>query len=192
MTDTNKTVHAYHPQTGEYLGPTMADPSPLQPGVWLLPAYSTEQQPPVTAERQAAIFSNGSWSILPDWRAVKLWSTDTAQPVQARLGDTPDSLRATLLEPCEFPAWDGKGWAINKSAQAAALAQKTNAELKQRLADAYAARRPLEDAESLGIASAAELDKLAAWKRYCVELSRLPDLAMWPRLVETDWPKQPA
>jgi hypothetical protein len=50
----------------------------------------------------------------------------------------------------------------------------------------------LEDAESLGIASAAELDKLAAWKRYCVELSRLPDLAMWPRLVETDWPKQPA
>jgi hypothetical protein len=65
-------------------------------------------------------------------------------------------------------------------------------ELKQRLADAYAARRPLEDAESLGIASAAELDKLAAWKRYCVELSRLPDLAMWPRLVETDWPKQPA
>lgn len=192
MQDNNKTVYAYHPQTGEYQGPTAADPSPLQPGVWLLPAYSTELQPPVTAERQAAVFSNGSWSIMPDWRAVKLWSVQTAQPVQAKLGDTPDSLRATLLQPCEFPAWDGKGWSINKTAQAAALAQKTAAELKQRLADAYAARRPLEDAESLGIASAAELDKLAAWKRYCVELSRLPDLAMWPRLVETDWPKQPA
>ncbi|OQS45635.1 tail fiber assembly protein [Chromobacterium violaceum] len=192
MQDNNKTVYAYHPQTGEYQGPTAADPSPLQPGVWLLPAYSTELQPPVAAERQTAVFRDGGWTLSPDWRAVKLWSVDTAQPVQARLGDTPDSLRATLLQPCEFPTWDGKGWSINKTAQSAALAQKTAAELKQRLADAYAARRPLEDAESIGIATADELQKLAAWKRYCVDLSRLPDLAMWPRLVDADWPKQPA
>ncbi len=103
MQDNNKTVYAYHPQTGEYQGPTAADPSPLQPGVWLLPAHSTELQPPAAAERQTAVFRDGGWTLSPDWRAVKLWSTDTAQPVQARLGDTPDSLRATLLQPCEFP-----------------------------------------------------------------------------------------
>ncbi|MEO3956453.1 tail fiber assembly protein [Chromobacterium piscinae] len=188
----NKTVYDYHPQTGEYQGPIAASPSPLEPGIWLLPAHSTELQPPVAAERQTAVFRDGGWTVTPDWRAVKLWSVDTALPVQARLGDTPESLRATLLQPCDFPVWDGKSWAINKTAQSAALAQKTSAELKQRLADAYAARRPLEDAESIGIATADELQKLAAWKRYCVDLSRLPDLAMWPRLVDADWPKQPA
>ncbi|POZ63573.1 tail fiber assembly protein [Chromobacterium alticapitis] len=188
----NKTVYDYHPQTGEYQGPIAATPSPLEPGVWLLPAHSTELQPPATSERQIAVFHDGNWSVAQDWRNVKLWSIDTAQRVQARLGDTPDSLRATLLEPCEFPAWDGKGWMVNKTAQAAALMAQTAAELKRRLADAYAARRPLEDAESLGIASSAELDKLAAWKRYCVDLARLPDQALWPKLVDADWPRQPA
>ncbi|UGA39902.1 tail fiber assembly protein [Chromobacterium haemolyticum] len=74
----------------------------------------------------------------------------------------------------------------------AALAAQTQAQLKQRMAEAYASRRPLEDAAEIGMATEAELARLLGWKRYCVELSRLPELAMWPRLVEADWPKQPA
>lgn len=41
-----KTVYAYHPETGVFLGTTEADESPLEPGVFLLPAFSTEQKPP--------------------------------------------------------------------------------------------------------------------------------------------------
>ncbi|WP_052262870.1 tail fiber assembly protein [Chromobacterium violaceum] len=185
-----KTVYAYNPFTGEFLGETSAERSPLDiDEVWLLPAHSTELKPPETIERQAVVFRDGGWTVTPDWRAVKLWSIDTAQPVVASLGDTPDSLRATSLPPCEFPAWNGKGWIVNSTAQAAAQAEKINAQLKQRLAEAYVARRPLEDAESIGIATGDELERLTAWKRYCVMLSRVPQQPGFPSKIA--WPALP-
>ncbi|MFB9160247.1 tail fiber assembly protein [Chromobacterium violaceum] len=185
-----KTVYAYSPFTGEFFGETSAERSPLDiDEVWLLPAHSTELQPPPAAERQTAIFHDGSWALSPDWRAVKLWSIDTAQPIQARLGDKPESLRATPLPPCEFPSWNGKGWGVNKTAQAAALMEQANQELQRRLAAAYLARRPIEDAVELDIATQAELTKLMEWKRYCVLLSRMPQQPEWPAV--TDWPMPP-
>ena len=39
-------VYSYNWATGEYIGETEADASPLEPGVWLIPAYATEKAPP--------------------------------------------------------------------------------------------------------------------------------------------------
>ncbi|PTU67311.1 hypothetical protein DB032_21470 [Chromobacterium sp. Panama] len=189
---TQKTVYAYHPKTGEYLGTTMADLSPLDvEETWLIPANATEQQPPQAGDRQAAVYRDGGWLLVVDFRALKLWSKASAQPVTAQIGDTPDSLQATELEPPPFAVWNKKAWKVDTDAQRAALTAQAQQELQQRLAAAYAQRRPLEDAQELGLATTQEQGLLTAWKRYCVELSRLPQQAAWPQLGKADWPAAP-
>ena len=188
-----KTVYAYHPESGEYLGTTMADLSPLDiEETWLIPANATEQQPPQAENRQAAVYRDGGWLLAEDFRALKLWSKASAQPVTAQIGDTPDSLQATEFEPPAFAVWNKKAWKVDADAQRAALTAQAQQELQQRLTIAYAQRRPLEDAQELGLATAQEQGLLTAWKRYCVELSRLQQLTAWPQLAETDWPAAPA
>jgi hypothetical protein len=39
-------VYSYNWATGEYIGETEADFSPLEPGEWLIPAYATPKAPP--------------------------------------------------------------------------------------------------------------------------------------------------
>ncbi|AXE33994.1 tail fiber assembly protein [Chromobacterium phragmitis] len=190
MTDT-KTVYSYHPQTGEYLGVTIADRSPLDiEEVWLLPAHSTELQPPETDKHEAAVFKGASWAIAVDWRAVKLWSVDTMQPVQARLGDTPESLKATEQPPPPFGLWRAGRWVVDEVAQRAAVVALTGAEIAARRALADAAVVPLQDATDLGIATSAETALLTAWRRYRVELSRVPAQQGYPS--DINWPQKPA
>jgi hypothetical protein len=58
-------VYSYDPITGEYLGATTADSDPLSPGEYLLPAFSTDVQPPVPAEGHRAIWQSGVWTEVP-------------------------------------------------------------------------------------------------------------------------------
>lgn len=58
-------IHNYHPVTAEYLGPGIADESPLEPGEFLIPAHATTSTPP---EEQAGFvrrFVNGAWGYSP-------------------------------------------------------------------------------------------------------------------------------
>ncbi|MDF0606614.1 tail fiber assembly protein [Neisseriaceae bacterium TC5R-5] len=188
---TTKTVYTYHAETGEFMGDTLADRSPLDKEVvWLMPIYSTEQAPPSTGEQQVAAFQNGEWSVQADWRGVPLWSKQTAQLVQARWGDTPESLQATTIAPPpEFAVWQGKKWGINTNAQAQAQQAEVESELARRRAVADAAITPLQDAVDLGMATEQELQFLQSWKRYRVELSRVPQQAEYPQNVI--WPEIP-
>jgi len=54
-------VYHYHPETLEYIGPGTADPSPLQPGAWLIPAYATAIDPPVPVGGKVRRFVEGLW-----------------------------------------------------------------------------------------------------------------------------------
>ncbi|MGD1823700.1 Tail fiber assembly protein [Chromobacterium violaceum] len=187
-----KTVYSYHPQTGEYLGIALADRSPLDAGeVWLIPAFATEKQPPVAGERKTAVFRDGVWLIADDWRAVPLWRRVDALPVQAGIGDTPSSLDATQLAPPPFAVWKTNAWVVDQNAERAAMMASAQQLLQQKLATAYQARRPLEDAVELGIANTAEQALLTDWKRYCVELVRVTQSPKWPVLNNTDWPTEP-
>lgn len=48
---------------GVYLGPTEADPSPLEPGVWLIPGGCVEVEPPMIPPGHVAVWDGGAWSI---------------------------------------------------------------------------------------------------------------------------------
>ena len=51
---------------GIYVGPVLADESPLEPGAWLIPAGCIETPPPETEVGYVAIWHSGAWMIMPD------------------------------------------------------------------------------------------------------------------------------
>ncbi|MFZ2155663.1 MAG: hypothetical protein WAV72_06025 [Bradyrhizobium sp.] len=57
----------YDHKTGALLGRSAADPSPEEPGAWLIPAYATTIRPPSVPEGCVAIF-NGGLSAVGEWR----------------------------------------------------------------------------------------------------------------------------
>lgn len=58
-------IHHYHPESGAYLGPGLADESPLEPGVFLIPAHATEIAPPAPEDGFVLRFVNASWGYSP-------------------------------------------------------------------------------------------------------------------------------
>jgi hypothetical protein len=55
---------------GLYQGESDANPSPLEPGKWLVPAYATLDKPPTPGAGQIAKFQNGAWSLVEDPNAI--------------------------------------------------------------------------------------------------------------------------
>lgn len=62
-------IYHYHPTSGDYLGTGAADESPLEPGVYLIPAHATENPPPEYDQTtQSCRFFDGDWivDVIPD------------------------------------------------------------------------------------------------------------------------------
>ena len=55
-------VH-FHPETGIYVGPGTADESPLEPGVFLIPAHSTTVAPPAAPPGQQRRWTGAAWVL---------------------------------------------------------------------------------------------------------------------------------
>ncbi len=108
----SQTIHYYHPEHGAYLGPGVAEASPLEPGVVLLPAHATLQPPPATAAREVAQWHDGAWRVVPDWRGVPLTRTADGSATQIdRPGVAPADVGATE-QPRPSPAhvWRDGAW----------------------------------------------------------------------------------
>lgn len=175
-----------HPVTREFLGASEADPSPLEPDVWLYPAHSCALAPPVVEDGYAAVIAlNGAvWQQVVDLRGKTAYSTATREPkVWTELGELPDGW--TLLVPAsEFDVWSETGWIIDEAARDESL--RLAAIRKQGLLIQYATNRiaPLQDAVQMSVATEDEEAALSEWKTYRIELNRL-DLsvnapAVWP------------
>lgn len=186
-------IYHYHPDTTAYLGTSLADESPLEPGVFLIPAHATPEAPPAVAAHRVACFAGGIWSVVPDWRAVPLWSTTTREPVSAILGETPETLGATPLEPVgEHLRWDAASqrWQEDTAAVQAAARRQADSQLASRLETAHTQIAILQDAVDLAMATPAETEALTHWKAYRVLLARVASQAEYPMRI--DWPAIPA
>lgn len=99
----------YHPITGELLGSSVADPNPVEPGEWIVPAHATPMAPPERQDGHAVVFAGSSWANLPDHRGETWWVADatdnTAPHVVAAIGDPAEfDPPLTGIEPPAPPA----------------------------------------------------------------------------------------
>lgn len=56
-------VYCFNPTTKVYTGSTWADESPLEPGVFLIPAHSTATPPPAAPQGLQAVWDGDSWEL---------------------------------------------------------------------------------------------------------------------------------
>ena len=94
-------IYHYHSEHNYFMSEDVADPSPLEPGVWLIPANATSIEPPSTNDGEVAIFDGTSWSVVEDKRGV-YYSILTQEVLENYnpLETPPDSTRET---PPEIP-----------------------------------------------------------------------------------------
>lgn len=108
-----KTVYNYDPDTGEYLGTETAYESPQEPGVYLMPAHSTETAPPETGEHQAAVYSDGAWTLVEDHRGEVWYDTATQERHEIKVLDEAIPETWTRSEPTDREAiWNGVAWKV--------------------------------------------------------------------------------
>jgi len=58
-----KNAYSFHPETGTFIGIDFAQESPLEPGVFLLPAGATFVEPPQVAEGKQATWDGKAWAV---------------------------------------------------------------------------------------------------------------------------------
>ena len=85
----SKEVFAYSPSTGEFYGVVEADESPLEPGIgkYVIPAHATEMAPPAVGQNEVAVFSDGAWSVLADYRGSVYYTTDGVKHTVETIGE---------------------------------------------------------------------------------------------------------
>lgn len=87
-------VHHIHPETGELLGTSQANPSPLEPGVWLTPAHATQTPPPPEQSGAVRVFSSGAWQHDAELHQTRHKAAEDAQ--QAREDSNAQLMQQTL------------------------------------------------------------------------------------------------
>ncbi|WP_313301041.1 tail fiber assembly protein [Pseudomonas sp.] len=180
-----------HRETGEYLCVSQADPSPLEPGVWLFPAFSHRVAPPQVREHFASILDLESqeWRWARDHRGATVYSTDDGTPRRwEHLGELPDGY-TTKAPTSAFDHWVVDQWVTHEVLRAKAARQVAYS--RQALSDQYALARisTLHNATDLGVATEADNSALEAWKLYRVELNRLSIASLAPN--DLRWPSSP-
>lgn len=94
---------------GLYLGPTEADPCPLEDGVWLIPGGCVEVAPPAIPDGKAAHWDGEHWHLIDCLLGLTAYNTATGEPMQIdRLGALP--LGYTLKVPGPHQVWRNGEW----------------------------------------------------------------------------------
>lgn len=163
-------IYLTNPFTGEYAGTDYADPDPLVPGNWPLPAGAYFDAPPEIEEGHACVRVADEWVVKPDLRGTVYWDAEGNQFQIAGLGVLlPEG--ALLVAPPPTPA-----------VLAVAARSRRDGELL-----AVSARLSvLGYAVELQLATPAELEEANLLKYYSVLLSRIEAQPGFPEAIE--WP----
>jgi hypothetical protein len=92
-------IFNYNPITHEFTGSGVADPDPLEPGKFLVPAYATTDPIPATGENQTAVRVRQAWQVLADHRGLHYWLADGSDHYISAIGDEPPANALTTEPP---------------------------------------------------------------------------------------------
>ncbi len=176
----SQTIYNYDPQTRVFTGASQTDESPLEPGVYLIPAHATTDAVPQAQEGQLARWrvDDRMWEVIPDVRGT--WYGADGQAVQ--IDDLDADVSALTREaPPDATYKLVKGqWQQCPDKVAAAKKAAMDAEVAAGMAEANRQIAVLQDAVDLDIAMPEEEAALKNWKRYRVLLARAQSDAKYP------------
>lgn len=110
-------VYNYHPEYKYLIGSEDAFESPLEPGVFLIPAHATDIEPPSCGKDEIQVFNETFWEIIKDKRGV-YYSTENQELVE-NYNPLEFPLNATKEKPPEVPKdykleWNNK-WILKEN-----------------------------------------------------------------------------
>lgn len=106
-------VYHFHPGTGVLTGIGSADPSPKEPGVWIVPANATRETPPEVPAGHVAVRDGNAWTVAEDHRGEVHW-INGKQVMIDEIGPLPDGVSEEPPEAGEDQqtVWQDGAWAI--------------------------------------------------------------------------------
>lgn len=181
-------IHNYHPGTRIYTGASQADESPLEPGVYLIPAYATTAEPPKLQDGHVARYrpNDGLWEAVPDVRGT--WYSSDGKAVEIDDLDADVSSLTREAPPDGTCVLVGGKWKPCPNKVAAVKKAATDAEVAAGMTEANRQIAVLQDAVDLDMATAEEETLLKSWKKYRVLLTRAQSNEQYP---DVTLPKRP-
>jgi hypothetical protein len=92
----------YDPTTGELLGASAADPDPMAPDAWIIPAHATTTAPAASQPGFAETFNGSAWASVADCRGQTWWKAGAefnTDPVLIDFIGEPSLQGLTKIEP---------------------------------------------------------------------------------------------
>ena len=117
-----KLVYQTNP-LGIYIGQALADPCPIDPDVYLIPAGCVDVPPPAPVENKVAVWSGEKWQMIDFFEGVTAYSITTGEPLVLD-GFQPLPSGYTLKQPGPNQVWKNGEWVDDKGAVLAALYQE--------------------------------------------------------------------
>jgi hypothetical protein len=109
---------------GVYIGASVADESPLEPGVFMVPAGCVEVPPPEDIPEHKAAYWNGkAWQLVDYYQGLVVYSIASGEP-QTITGTGPIPAGCTLKQPGPDQVWKGGEWVDDTGAILAKLYQQ--------------------------------------------------------------------
>lgn len=148
-----KIVFLFDPVTLEYTGMYEAHPSPLEPGVFIIPTNSTEEVPPeYIQENEVPCFISGTWIVRPDFRTQTIYSSDGEEKIVSEIGEIPDGY--SLIDP-SVKKFSVQDQLLNEA---------------YLMMDMFAQTRKYDSMLSACSYTTSSIPKFAIESKYCVEL----------------------
>ena len=107
-------IYNYDANTKEFVSESLAHESPLEPGVFLVPANATKEAPPKVGQWQIPVFTGNGWTLTGDYRQATVYSTKDGKVHEVTsIGRLSEDLTLTP-RPSKFHHWANNAWVEDK------------------------------------------------------------------------------
>jgi len=165
------TIYNYDRETKAFISENEATESPLEPGVFLIPADATTIPPLEIIDNKVPCFVAGVWTQNDDLRGQTVYEIETKmESVIDYVGPIADGF--TELEPTEFDVWNVDKWEVDADAELQSVIKTMNSGIQAHL-NTQAQLLRYDDINSIGKYVGydnefrVESEKLGAWAGSC-------------------------